>query len=166
MPPKTVALVAAVCITIGWLLASTIAPPVARVQSLSARQPSPAAEPLPRFAEQLHERLRRVPDPPSNRRNPFSFGEPEGRESAAVAIGEHRHDAAVPSPTSVPRGPVYFLAGLGISADGRTAVLTDGQVARIVNVSDVVDGYTVVEITDDAVTLAGSSGERHVLRLR
>jgi hypothetical protein len=34
MAPKHVAFVGAICVTIGWLLASTLSPPVARVQSL------------------------------------------------------------------------------------------------------------------------------------
>src|SRR4029078_12926060 len=43
MPPKTVALLGAVCLTTGWLLASMLTPPVAKLQSLPqsrTRRPS------------------------------------------------------------------------------------------------------------------------------
>lgn len=165
MPSRTVALIGAVCLTIGWLLASTITPPVARVQTLPERTAAPPAEHDPTFAEGLHERLRHVPDPPASRRNPFVFGAGDRRERAAIVRHEPaRRAAEVPPPT--PRGPEYFLAGLGISADVRTAVITDGDAVHIVRVNDVVGEYTVAEITDDAVTLAAAGGERHVLRLR
>src|SRR5215210_9399281 len=57
MPPKTVALLGAVCLTTGWLMASMLTPPVAKLQSLTDRRNArPAAavhEQAAAFTEQL-----------------------------------------------------------------------------------------------------------------
>ena len=168
VPPRTVALVGAVCVTIGWLFASTLSPPVATLQTLPARQPAafPAAEDVA-FTEHLQLRLRQAPAPPTPRRNPFVFGQrfdPEhpNRSSDALAAP----DAVEAAPAAmVPVGPSFSLAGIGISGETRTAILTDGQAVHVLRLGDRVNGYEIVEITDDSATLA--NGElRYRLRLR
>ena len=161
MPPKTVALVAAVCVTIGWLLAATLTPPVARLQSLPEQQRPAAATEEPQFTERLNLRLREVPDPPTTRRNPFNFGS----RARNVAPAEPTDSADLVAEPAVPsqRAFAYSLSGIGIAGEVRTAVLTDGREVRIVRVNDTLAGYTVVEISDDSVTLESGTA-RHTLR--
>jgi hypothetical protein len=165
MPPRTVALVAAVCVTIGWLLAATLTPPVARLQSLADPARSPAALDEPPLTERLNFRLREMPAAPTLRRNPFSFGS-RARTSAPVGDSEPapvdapRDDAA---PVSRPPAFGYSLSGIAIAGSVRSAVLTDGTAIHIVKVNDTFAGYTVVEITDESVTLESSTA-RHTLR--
>jgi hypothetical protein len=162
MPLKNVGIVAAVCVLVGWLLASTLAPPVARVQSLP-QQPQPrAAAPVEQFTERIQLRRAEARPAPENRRNPFAFAT-RGRTTIEAPPA-----AAVPAPSfaepmPIPTGPTYVLSGMGISGEVRTAVLTDGDDVLIVKVNDVVGGFTVAEIGEDGVTLVRNA-ERHILR--
>jgi hypothetical protein len=166
MPPRRVALVAAVCVTVGWLLAATLTPPVARLQTLAEQRPAVASE-APPFTERLNLRLREAPSPPTTVRNPFSFGT-RVRNLPPVAENERtRLDSEPVAPVAAaPRQPsfAYSLSGIGIAGDVRTAVLTDGEGIRIVKVNDTVADYTVVEITDSSVTLE-SGATRQILHL-
>lgn len=166
VPPRTVALIGAVCVTIGWLLASTLSPPVATSQALPPRQPAtPAAANEAPFTEHLQLRLRQAPTAPTPRRNPFAFGERAPRERAgqpSAAASAPAVEAAVPL---APVGPAFSLAGIGVSGETRTAILTDGQSVHIVRVGERVGGFDLVEITDDSATL-GSGDLRYRLRLR
>ena len=90
MPPRTVAVICAVSLTVGWLLASVLSPPVARLQSLPDRRATetPAAGDLvSTYSEQLALKQRAAPAPPPPRRNPFVFG---GRESRPVNPARNR----------------------------------------------------------------------------
>ena len=163
MPPRTVALVAAVCVTVGWLLAATLTPPVARLQTLAEQRP-PVPTEEPPFTERLNLRLREAPSPPTTGRNPFSFGTksrhvPPSAESEPQSLDPEPVAAASRPPTFA-----YSLSGIGIAGEVRTAVLTDGEGIRIVKVHDTVADYTVVEITDSSVTLE-SAASRQILRL-
>ena len=165
MPLRTVALVAAVCVTMGWLLAATLTPPVARLQSRTDRQPrvAPAAEHAP-FTEQLNLRLREAPPRPTAARNPFSFGIRARREPATSGTNPVPRDPLPPAAEPTRAGLAYSLSGIGITGELRTAVLTDGRNVHIVEVNDAVGAYRVVEITDSSITLA-SDTDRHTLRL-
>src|SRR5262245_57074628 len=179
IPPKTVAVVSAVSVTMGWLLASTLAPPVATLQTLSERRAAsrpaaPAAVPAAAFTEQLHWRLQQAPVAPVPRRNPFTFGN-QTRASAPngnPARGGAPENSAAPVPEAVPvpTGPIYALAGVGSTqaADGVTftAVLSDGNTVHRVKAGQTVGGYTVVAVTEDSATLADAQGAKTVLRLR
>ena len=169
MPPRTVAVVGAVCLTVGWLLASTLAPPVASLQSLPQRQPktTPVAEETA-FTGRLQLKMEHTPVPPSPRRNPFVFGR-RARIDAATpppAAASSATDATLPPSIPVPVGPVFTLAGIGVSGEIRTAILTDGQEVHLMKVGERLGGYDIVEITDNSVTLAEASGMRWLLRLR
>jgi hypothetical protein len=151
MQPKHVAFVGVTCVTIGWLLASTLTPPIARVQTRP--QPAPRDASIPdasALAEELQLKLRHVPTPPTGRRNPFVFGTAESIEPPLTE--PHINPAEVLSDPTPP-SPPYVLAGIGISGDTRTAVLAAGDDVHIVKVDDVVGVYTVVEITNSSVTL-------------
>ncbi len=155
MVPKHVAVVGAICVTIGWLLASTMSPPVARVQSLSPERPARAnaaqAE-LP-VAEQIRLPRSNERPAPEGRRNLFSFAT---RESAAVGSRQaERETTFTPAAEVAPvvLGPTYILSGIGITGGVRTAVLATDTSVNIVGVNDVIGDYTVTEITDQTVVL-------------
>lgn len=178
MPPKTVAVLGAVCLTTGWLLASMLAPPVAKLQTLperrSSRPAATAVEPTAAFAEQLHWRLQQAPVAPVPRRNPFTFG---GKTRSSAGVAGQPAAAAVPAGAApvlevapVPSGPIFSLAGIGStsSADGvlLTAVLSDGNTVHLVNAGQTIAGYKIVTVTEDSVTLADAAGQQTTLRLR
>jgi hypothetical protein len=168
MQPRNVAFVGAIGVTIGWLFASTLAPPVARVQSrLPDRNPPRAADEPPASLIVQLEQLdaRPLPTTPEGRRNPFVFGARIARPSSTVEPLEAglQSGSELPAP---PPGPSFVLSGIGISGDVRTAVLTaTGTDVLLVKVNDIVDGYTVAEISESSVTLT-REGERLVLHFR
>jgi hypothetical protein len=172
MPPKTVALVGAVCVTIGWLMASMLSPPVARVQSLPERRAVPSTPPVEEFSELLHVNLRQAIPAPSVRRNPFVFGtrERSGASPATRAVAPALPPAVPPTMPPTPEGPALTLSGVGITvtSDGevRTAVLSDGFAVHVVKAGDRVDGFIIGEVTDSTVTLTDASGAQRLLRLK
>lgn len=163
MAPKNVALVGALCVTIGWLLASTLAPPVARVQSRPEPSvPASRTEEPPPLVEPLQLRLDELRPAPAGRRNPFTFGARERVAAPAVAV-QSPSPAGALEPAVPITGPGYVLSGIGITGDTRSAVLAAGDDVHIVGVNDTVGGYTVSEISDTSVTLVRGE-EQYVLR--
>ncbi len=162
MPLKNVGILGAVCVLVGWLLASTLTPPVARVQSLPKQPPPREAGQDRQFTEQVQLRRSDARPTPENRRNPFAF------VTRSRITPEAPTAVTAPSPSfaeaqPIVTGPAYVLSGIGISGDVRTAVLTTGDDVLIVKVNDVIGGFTVSEISDEGVTLVRNA-ERHVLR--
>ena len=172
MAPKTVGLIGAACLSAGWLVASLLAPPVARLQGLRARPTDDArrAEVTPvETTPVLQLEWRRTNEPPVPRRNPFVFGrrgvatsEP-GMGAAAV---NGRADPLLPPPAPRVMPPPYSLSGVAVSGDVRTAVLSDGVTVHLATAGQKVGLYSVVAVADDSVTLADAAGERFVIRLR
>ena len=172
MPPKTVALIAAGCLTTGWLLASLLTPPVATSQALPARRAAPVPpqveEPLSIPEFQL--RVRHTPEAPTTRRNPFVFGARRASSDPLVRSSA----APPPTPDETPAlpaavGPIYSLVGLGVAttAEGstRTAIVTEGANVHVVKAGDALGVYTVREITETTVFLVDAAGGLTSLRL-
>lgn len=170
VPPRTVAVVGVVGVAIGWLLASTIAPPVARLQS----PPEDRRERAPAPEEPATERLRlgipRHPAEPARQRNPFTFDDRAADRGRAT---DARHEPAPRDAeridSNIPGGataPALTLAGIGIQGEAMTAVLTDGTDVWIVEPGEVVREHHVIDITTDGVVLEAPTGARIVLRLR
>ena len=151
----------------GWLLASTLSPPIARVQSLPERPSAVAAAAAESaFDTQLRLRLEQLPEPPRTRRNPFSFGTRAAAPRADRAAAPAAPTPLDPAPLAPPApAPSLSLAGIGVSADGLTAVLTDGHAVIIVKPGDHVGGSRVADITEQHVTLVDDAGRARVLRL-
>ncbi len=173
MPPKAVALVGAVGLTTGWLLASLLSPPVAKLQALPERRPSQPAtnDPPPAFSEQLHWRLQQPPLAPTSRRNPFVFGTRErSMRSKAGQPARDEAPAVEPPAADAVAGPPFWLSGIGVShtpqGEVRTAVVSDGEYVHVVKTGATLGGYRVLEVTDGTVTLADAAGVQFVLRLR
>jgi hypothetical protein len=170
LPPRTVAVIGAVCLTVGWLLASMLTPPVARLQTLPERRPrtTPAPPPDAGFTEHLHFRLRQAPEPPIPRRNPFRFAQRSraGEAPITTSAAAARDTSAVAPVAPVAVGPAFSLSGIAVAGDVRTAILAEGQRVHLVKIGDRLAGYEVMEVTDDSVTLREASGATHLLRLR
>jgi len=172
MPLRTAALIGAVCLTVGWLLASLLTPPIALVQGLPARsvQPAPAdVAAIAPLAEQLDFKLRHAPQAPAPRRNPFTFGT---RTRSAAPSTPTRVPAPVDDTPVAPAivGPMFSLSGIGVrempSGPVHTAVLSDGNTVHLVKAGDTIGGYQVIDVTETSTTLADAAGTRYVLRLR
>jgi hypothetical protein len=176
MRPKLVALIAAGALTTGWLLASIVSPPVARLQGLPPRVEQPAAaregqQPEAQYTEQLRLKLRAAPAAPVTRRNPFVFGTSPAPVPRKVANERSKHVSAnEPPPAPVVTGPLLRLSGIGATATEngtvRTAVISDGVTVHLVKIGETVGGYAVVAISDDAVTVENAAGAQWLLRLR
>jgi hypothetical protein len=176
MRPKVVALVVASSLTIGWLLASVVSPPVAKLQVLpertERRAPAQGDAVATPYTEQLHLKLQQAPLPPVPRRNPFVFGSKQvsaPAKSAAEALerGSEGVDAsgALETPLPIVTGPSLRLSGIGSTGGVRTAVISDGRTVHLANVGDIVNGYSIVDISDDAVTIADASGAQWKLKM-
>ena len=166
MSQRNVAFVGAVCVIVGWLIASTVSPPVARVQSRPPvrNPPAPAADdasPTP----QVRLDARPSSSTPEGRRNPFVFAARATRETSPGAPADPPVEPEL-SPASAATGPSFVLSGIGVSGDTRTAVLTaTGADVLLVKVNDTIDGYTVTEISESSITLT-RDGETFVLRFK
>ena len=178
MRPKHVALIAAAALTTGWLLASIVSPPVAELQVLPLQVegsvPSTSAKTATTYTEQLRLKLRSAPQPPTPRRNPFSF---QARQSSAgVERRAPLARAAAPTePIELPQaatvsGPSLRLSGIGSTNSTAglvwSAVVSDGRTVHLVAVGDSLAGYSVVEITEDSVTITDAAGTQWTLRLQ
>ena len=174
MRPKHVTLIAAAALTGGWLLASIVAPPVAELQVLPARDhavaPRPESTARP-YLEQLHLKLKSAPQPPVPRRNPFAFeSSRHARGSVDVTAPPRRDVAAIEAPQApIVTGPSLKLSGIGSTNSPAgpvwSAVISDGRTVYLVAIGESVAGYSVVTITEDSVTLADAAGARWMLRL-
>jgi hypothetical protein len=172
--PRLVGMVGASCLLAGWLLGSTVRPPVAHTQAPAPRvAPDP---PLPRLdipsVAARRERLVAAMEAPSPGRNPFAFG--EVRRASAAPVG------AAPSPPpdlapaleipSAPPPPAWTLVGVAVeqAADGEriTAILSSGGDVHLVTVGAMLPGgYTVVRVALDHAALVDATGAERVVRL-
>jgi hypothetical protein len=171
MRPKLVALIAASSVSVGWLLASLLVPPVAKLQGLPARvepRPAPQADDdVTPYTEQLHLKLQQAPLAPVPRRNPFVFAArstpPRPSLAAAPSATEVAEVAVMPAP--VLTGPRLRLTGVGSTGGVWTAVISDGTTVHLVKVGETVNGYAVVEIKQETVTIGDASGAQWTLRM-
>jgi hypothetical protein len=175
MAPKTVALSGAACLTIGWLAASLLSPPVARLQTRPTprtARPAASSNTDDAFTETLRLKLDRNTSAPTVRRNPFVFGS-SGRMTAARAAEGPASGSDEPAPPpAVPTvvGPPFKLSGIaatiGPEGEIRTAVLSDGTTVHLVKAGDRIGGYAVGTVGPDSITLTDGSGAEFVIRLR
>ncbi len=176
MAPKTVALSGAACLTIGWLAASLLSPPVARLQTRPTprtARPAASSNTDDAFTETLRLKLERNTSAPTLRRNPFVFGSRRTRDGGERRGGPRRAAAMnrlqpPAAPTVV--GPPFKLSGIaattGPDGEVRTAVLSDGTTVHLVKAGDRIGGYAVGAVSADSVTLTDGSGAEFVIRLR
>jgi hypothetical protein len=170
--PRALGLSAAALVVAGWLLGSTLSPPVARTQQrtaarASADAPLPPIVPLNKVAPQPDL------DPPSPARNPFTFGrtvvveEMRIAQSADAPIVATASEAALAATVSQAVGDEWRLLGLATAADGAmTAIVRGRGDVHLIRAGDRVAGDLLVsEVGDAGVRLQRADGSTIELRL-
>ena len=174
---RTVVLVGAVSLALGWAIGGGLASqPSGNQAGSSGRGPRPlgveqARETAP-LTRQLRLKLDQQPARPQPARNPFVLGArapaaaPAGRPASAPDPVDPNDDVPPPPP-----GPTFTLSGMASSAgpDGPifTAIITTGQGLLFVKAGDELPGgYVVADLQEAMVTLRDSSGGERTLRLR
>lgn len=174
MAPKSVGLIGAACLSAGWLVASLLTPPVARLQTLPERRTvaTPQVDEAPATpALLLPLRTASAVAPPAARRNPFVYARRATPDSSDMRAGPDTPRQGGADGLPAPAGPTvvappFTLSGIAATGDVRTAVLSDGTTVHLVTTGQSIGAYLVVAVSDDAVTLADTAGERFVIRLR
>lgn len=175
MSRSSLALIGATLLLAGWMLASTLSPPVARSQPGPVRgaRPAPPSVPVLDVGAVRWPPPRRLP-PPRPARNPFAFSRAPAPAAAEPAGGP---DLPAVVPAGEPATPVaaarrdIYLAGIAGSTVGGvrvlTAVLSDGRDLWLLVAGEALpDGRIVTRVDEDAVVLTDARGVAHVLRLR
>ena len=174
---RTVTLVGAISLALGWAMGGGLASQPSGTPSGSTGRGArplgvePSTAPLTR---QLRQKLDQQPARPQPSRNPFVFG---SRAPAAAPTGRPAAAAAADTGVSVddvpvrPAGPAFTLSGMASSAgpDGPTftAIINAGQGLLFVKLGDELPGgYVVADVQENMVTLKDSSGGERTLRLR
>ena len=166
--PRAIGLVGSGLVLAGWLLGSTLSPPVARTQE---RQTARAAA---RSAQLTIVPLRDdlvMPRPaaPTPLRNPFTFG----RAVVSTPGADPGSDPTEPSAPLVADDvvpaapPEWRLVGVAVDAAGTvTAIVSGAGDVHLVRSGDRLPGeVAVIEVTSDSVRLARLDGTTLDLRL-
>ena len=166
--PRVIGLVASGLVLAGWLLGSTLSPPVARTQEREAARRSARVAPL--TIEPLRD-LVAAPRPaaPAPTRNPFAFGRApiSPPSSAAVTAPAGEPPPLVADDVAPVAGPEWRLVGVAVDAAGSvTAVLSGAGDVHLVQTGDRLPGeVTVTDVTSAGVRLERPDGTTLDLRL-
>jgi len=165
--PRVIGLAACGLVLAGWLLGSTLSPPVASTQARAATRSAAAEAPAIVPLRALTAAVPR-PSPPSPTRNPFAFGR-AGHGDAALPEPEAAPTATPggEAPIAAAAAPAWRLIGMATAADGTlTAVLGGAGAVTLARAGDALpDGVTVTAVADHAVTLTRADGTTIDLRL-
>ncbi len=130
--PRVLGLAAATLVVAGWLLGSTLSPPVAQTQARSTARAaaSPALPPIVPFTGLA---ARSPLAPPSPARNPFVFGRgvatgaPPAVAGSTPAPSVAAAMAETPSAEAGAADDEWRLLGLAVGADGTVTAIVRGQ---------------------------------------
>jgi hypothetical protein len=173
--PGLVGVVGASCLMAGWLLGSTVNPPVAHMQAPPA--PRASEPPLPRLdipsVAERRGRLAAVSEAPSPGRNPFAFGHARvvaPRHEAPIAPAMVIEAPIPPEVPVLPPPPAWTLVGVAMDQVGGeervTAILSNGADVQLATVGAMLaGGYTVVRVAPDHAALVDASGAETIVRL-
>jgi hypothetical protein len=174
---RTVALVGALNLALGWALGGRLASQTAGDRSgaqpsgprpLGVEQGRDAAP----LTQQLRLKLDRQPARPRPSRNPFVFGgSPSARPSGSSAPVDDDPVAPIDDLPARPPTPAFVLSGIatttGIEAPEFTAIISGDQGLVFAKRGDELPGgYVVADVQETMVTLRDSSGGERTLRLR
>jgi hypothetical protein len=169
MQPRTVALVAAMSLALGWLASSVVSPVPPAAQPGAPRGPRPigVTEPPASYTEQLRRRLDAQPRSPSPQRNLFVFS---GRRAPAPRRTEPE-PAAAPQMPVLAAGPAFSLAGVATSTvDGQpvhTAIVKSSSGLLFVKAGEPLPGgYTVTRVEDSYALIMDAAGVEQTLKLK
>jgi hypothetical protein len=177
---RTVALVGALSLALGWALGGGVAsrPPGGQAGSQSRGPRALGVEQTRETApltRQLRLKLDRQPARPQPSRNPFVFGSrspsaaPSGSSSTPAGVEPAVPVDDVPAP---PPAPVFVLSGIattaGADAPEFTAIISGGGNGLVFakRGDELPGGYVVADVQATMVTLRDSSGGERTLRLR
>ena len=155
--PRAVGLMASGLVLAGWLLGSTLSPPVARTQERNpARAAARAAQPT--IVPLRDDIVMLRPAAPTPMRNPFAFG----RAVMATPAADPAIEATEPAAR-----PEWRLVGVAVDAAGTvTAIVSGAGEVHLVRSGDRLPGeVAVIEVTSDSVRLARLDGTTLDLRL-
>jgi hypothetical protein len=170
--PRVIGVVASGLVLAGWLLGSTLSPPVANTQEREAtRRPPRPVEASPITPLQLLTRA--APRPPAPTRNPFVFGRDVARGSSTPSLAPPESAIAdadtdtTTTPASTVAADDWRLVGVAVGADGVvTAVISGAGDVHLVRAGDQLpDATTVAEVTSELVRLERADGTRVERRL-
>ena len=179
MRVRTVALVGALGLTLGWGLSSYVQPGQEegpRGGASTGPRPLGTGPPanVATLTEQLRLKLEQKPRAPRPDRNPFAFGSRRGSPAVTRRVDTPETPAesvAEPAPEPVRPGAAFRLSGMA-STDGPsgptwTAMVHDGRGLHYVQQGDTLPGgFTVVEIQESSITIRDTSGGERTLRLQ
>ena len=171
--PRALGLTGAALVVAGWLLGSTLSPPVARTQQRTAARDSVSGPALPPIVPLNRMATRPTPGPPSPARNPFTFGRGGVADEIRVAaasdapLGATSPDAPLAATTSDAIADEWRLLGLATAADGAmTAIVRGRGDIHLVRAGDRVAGDLLVsEVGEAGVRLQRADGTTIDLRL-
>ena len=162
--PRVIGLCASSLLLAGWLLGSTLSPPIAQTQNRDAPRPAPAPRPLPRDRTAPRSRHQR------------DHAWPAGTDPQPVRVRPGRRDRRKTPPTwrrpyrrrnrrwsRVPRrrpAPAWRLLGVAVGSYGDvTAVLSGAGDVHLVQAGDTVPGdVLVIDVTASGVRLQRPDG--------
>jgi hypothetical protein len=170
--PRVLGLAAATLVVAGWLLGSTLSPPVAQTQTRSAARATPSLA-LPEIVPFTGLAVRATLAPPVPARNPFAFGRGAGAAESTAAAG------AAPAPgvsaaepelapaTASAAVDEWRLIGVAVGADGAVTAIVRGQGdVHLARAGDHLTSDVVVrEVGEGGVRLQRSDGSTIDLRL-
>ena len=171
--PRALGLTGAALVVAGWLLGSTLSPPVARTQRRTTARDSASGPALPPIVPLNRMATRPTPGPPSPARNPFTFG-------GGLVADEIRIAAASDAPPSVSSSEAplattanhatadeWRLLGLATATDGAmTAIVRGRGDVHLVRAGDRVAGDLLVsEVGEAGIRLQRADGTTIDLRL-
>lgn len=168
--PRVLGTVACGLLLIGWLLGSTLSPPVAQTQVRATPAAAPLALPAIVPPQNLAAVMPRAAAP-APARNPFVFGDAAPRAVAPHAEPAAEAPAAIDAdveaaPVAAPV-PAWRLLGMATAADGTfTAVIGGAGDVHLARSGDSLPGgVSVTDVTGAAVRLVGADGVAIDLRL-
>jgi hypothetical protein len=171
--PRALGLAAVTLVVAGWLLGSTLSPPVARTQQRTSGREGAGGPVLPPIVPLNSVATRPTPGPPSPARNPFTFGRAVTAEEMQTAPASGAPPAVssseppVAAATDSVSADQWRLLGLATAADGAmTAIVRGRGEVHLVRAGDRVGGDLLVsEVGEAGVRLQRADGTAIALRL-
>jgi hypothetical protein len=173
--PRTVVLIGAVSLALGWMLGNSSSSgtqePSAQSRNNGPRPLGAQATTVAPYTAQLRQRLDEHPRTPTPGRNPFAFGSRRPYASAPVSRAEapvmEAESRPVPAP---PPLPIFKLSGIASSEkDGAvllTAILIDNGSMVFAKAGDKLSrGYSVLRVEDKAIVIVDATGAEQIIRL-
>ena len=171
--PRALGLSAVTLVVAGWLLGSTLSPPVARTQQRTTARESASGPALPPIVPLNRMTTRPTASPPTPARNPFIFGRGVAADENRVAVAADAPlaatsaDGAIEGSASPAIVVEWRLLGLATAADGAmTAIVRGRGDVHLVRAGDRVAGEILVtEVGEAGVRLQRADGTTIDLRL-